>query len=76
MTVDGKHGRFEINRNAQLQEIPSMFVVGAREVASRQMVLRSRVHGDDGPVEVDAFVSRIPSEISDGHPMQGGSSVK
>ncbi len=50
-------------RNAQLQKIPYMLVVGAREAASRQVAVRTRAGQDEGAVDVDAFVKRILPEI-------------
>lgn len=50
-------------RNAQLQKIPYMLVLGAREVTNRQVAVRTRSGGDEGAISVDVFVKRILSEI-------------
>jgi len=63
-------------RNAQLQKILPKSVVGAREVANRQVALPARAGGEEGAVEMDAFVNRSLAEIRARHPIQGGSPVK
>lgn len=50
-------------RNVQLQKIPYMLVVGAREASQRQVSVRFRASGDEGALDLDAFVKRISSEI-------------
>ena len=50
-------------REAQLQKIPYMLVVGAREVKGDSVSLRSRSGGDLGEVPVKDFVERIVAEI-------------
>ncbi|MBV9081834.1 MAG: threonine--tRNA ligase, partial [Acidobacteriaceae bacterium] len=46
-------------REAQLQKIPYMLVVGAREAESGQVSVRNRKHGDQGAKSVDAFLADI-----------------
>ena len=53
-----------------------MLVVGAREVANRQVALRTRVCGDEGAVEMDVFVNRSLVAIQARHLIQGDSPVK
>jgi threonyl-tRNA synthetase len=50
-------------REAQLQKIPYMLVVGAREVKGDSVSLRARSGGDLGEVPVKEFVERIVAEI-------------
>jgi threonyl-tRNA synthetase len=45
-------------RDAQLQKIPFMLVVGAREAEHGQVAVRERGRGDTGAVPVDAFMNR------------------
>jgi threonyl-tRNA synthetase len=52
-------------REARLQRIPYMLVVGDKEVESRQVAVRSRDEGDLGPMDVKTFVDKIQQEISD-----------
>ncbi len=46
-------------REAQLQKIPYMLVVGDREAQAGQVAVRNRKHGDRGAVTVDDFVSHL-----------------
>jgi threonyl-tRNA synthetase len=46
-------------REAQLQKIPFMLVVGDREAQAGKVAVRNRKHGDQGAVTVDEFVERI-----------------
>jgi threonyl-tRNA synthetase len=46
-------------REAQLQKIPYMLVVGDREAASQQVALRTRKGGDQGSRPVDEVVAMI-----------------
>lgn len=50
-------------REAQLQKIPYMLVVGDREAASGQVAVRSRGAGDLGAAAVDVVISRLQDEI-------------
>jgi threonyl-tRNA synthetase len=45
-------------RDAQLQKIPFMLVVGDREVEDGTVAVRDRHHGDAGVMSVEAFASR------------------
>ncbi len=46
-------------REAQLQKIPYMLVVGDREAQAGQVSVRNRKLGDQGAVGVDEFISRL-----------------
>jgi threonyl-tRNA synthetase len=46
-------------REAQLQKIPYMLVVGDREAQSGSVSVRNRKHGDQGSKSVDEFLSEI-----------------
>jgi len=46
-------------REAQLQKIPYMLVVGDREAQAGQVAVRNRKHGDQGCTGVDDFVVRL-----------------
>ncbi|MDD2706445.1 MAG: threonine--tRNA ligase [Verrucomicrobiae bacterium] len=64
VTIDEKSDKIGAKiRNAQLQKIPYMLVIGAREVSSRQVALRTRAGRDEGAVDVEALVSRMLAEI-------------
>jgi threonyl-tRNA synthetase len=51
-------------REAQLQKIPYMLVVGDKEVAEGTVSVRSRSGGDLGPETVDGFVKKARQEES------------
>jgi threonyl-tRNA synthetase len=51
-------------REAQLQKIPYMLVVGDREAATGTLSVRHRAEGDLGSFTLDDFISRIVREIN------------
>ncbi len=46
-------------REAQLQKIPYMLVVGDREAQAGQVSVRNRKHGDQGAVALEEFIDRL-----------------
>ena len=50
-------------REAQLQKVPYMLVVGDKEEASGEVGVRNRKDGDLGAMKIEDFVSKIDSEI-------------
>ncbi len=51
-------------REAQLQKIPYMAIVGDKELQSNTISVRSRKNGELGALEVDKFVSDLLEEIA------------
>jgi threonyl-tRNA synthetase len=51
-------------REAQLQKVPFMLVVGVREAADGTVAVRSRTGGDEGAREVAAFVRAAREAIA------------
>lgn len=51
-------------REAQLEKIPYMLVIGDKEMEAGQVAIRSRKNGDMGTMAVDAFIEKIVEEIS------------
>ena len=51
-------------RNAQQEKVPYMIVVGAKEVESNTVAVRSRKQGDMGSVAVDEFIATLLDEIA------------
>ena len=51
-------------REAQLQKIPYMLVVGDREAAEGAVAVRSRSGGDQGSRPIDAFIASALAEIA------------
>ena len=50
-------------REAQMQKIPYMLVVGAKEEEENLVSVRSRFAGDEGQKSLDAFVASVAEEI-------------
>ena len=64
-TVDDRNEKVNFKiREAQLQKIPYMLVIGGREAEAGQVAVRHRRRGDLGPVVVDEFVKTITNEIA------------
>ena len=51
-------------REAQLEKVPYMLVIGDKEVQARTVGVRSRKDGDIGAVDVDEFIKNIKEEIA------------
>ena len=64
-------------RQAQLEKIPYMAVVGAREAESGQIALRSRVAGDLGAMAIAEAIARLKQEEAERRPSEAavGSAV-
>lgn len=52
-------------REAQLEKIPYMLVIGEKELESGTVAVRSRKNGDMGSVSVDEFIATITKEIAE-----------
>ena len=50
-------------REAQMQKIPYMIVLGDKEVEENKIAVRSRKDGDLGKMEVEGFIAKITEEI-------------
>ena len=63
-TVDDRNEKVNIKiREAQLQKVPYMLVVGDREQQSGEVAVRNRKHGDQGAKPLAEFVSEIRKVI-------------
>ena len=51
-------------REAQLQKIPYMLVVGDREQASETVAVRARAGGDQGAQALDQFIEAVKAEVA------------
>ncbi|MGI6541899.1 MAG: threonine--tRNA ligase [Limnochordia bacterium] len=51
-------------RQAQMEKIPYMLVVGDKEVENRQVAVRQRTAGDKGAIPLDDFVALVKSEVA------------
>lgn len=63
--VDGRNEKtgFKI-REAQVQKIPYMLVVGDREAEQGQVSVRHRENGDLGAMSLDDFLAKIKNELT------------
>ncbi|HSF17332.1 MAG TPA: threonine--tRNA ligase [Vicinamibacteria bacterium] len=52
-------------REAQLKKIPFMLVAGDKEKETGTVAVRNRKDGDEGPVQLADFVTRLESLVSD-----------
>lgn len=50
-------------RKAQLEKVPYMLVMGAKEVEANAVAVRSRKAGDVGQMPVDEFIAKLQEEI-------------
>jgi threonyl-tRNA synthetase len=50
-------------RDAQMQKVPYMLVMGGREVEQGTVAVRSRTAGDLGAMKLEAVVSRLTEEV-------------
>jgi threonyl-tRNA synthetase len=51
-------------RQAQMEKIPYMLVVGDKEMENRQVAVRQRAEGDKGAVSLDDFVALVQAEVA------------
>ena len=52
-------------REAQLQKVPYMLVIGDREAAEGTVAVRTRAGGDQGAMKLDAFLATVAAEVRD-----------
>ena len=52
-------------REAQLQKIPYMLVIGDKEVETNTLSVRSRKNGDEGSMSVEEFIAKSKKEVED-----------
>ncbi len=50
-------------REAQLQKVPYMLIVGDREAEARNVSVRTRSQGDRGAESVEAFIAALEAEV-------------
>jgi threonyl-tRNA synthetase len=50
-------------REAQVEKVPYMLVVGDKEMEGRAVSIRSRKDGDQGSIDLNEFVKRIKEEV-------------
>ena len=47
-----------------MEKVPYMLVIGAKEIESNAVAVRSRKSGDIGQMQVDEFIDKIQEEIT------------
>ena len=63
--VDGRVEKIGYKiREAQLQKVPYMLVIGDREVTEGAVAVRSRTGGDRGSSSIDTFLTAAQAEIT------------
>ena len=50
-------------REAQMEKVPFMLVIGDKERENGQVAVRTRRGGDEGAMSVEAFCNRILEEV-------------
>ncbi len=53
----------ELVREAQVEKIPYMRVVGEKEQTAKAVAVRDRVDGDIGAIPLDALIQRLTDEL-------------
>ncbi|MDQ2944615.1 MAG: threonine--tRNA ligase, partial [Acidobacteriota bacterium] len=70
-TVDDRKEKVNLKiRDAQMQKIPYMLVVGDREAQNQSVSVRNRKHGDQGVKTVDEFLAGIQQLIANKTPAE------
>ncbi|MBI3990938.1 MAG: threonine--tRNA ligase [Candidatus Omnitrophica bacterium] len=52
-------------RDAQINKVPYMLIIGKREEEKSLVAVRSRAKGDEGAIELNGFIDRIKEEIKE-----------
>ncbi len=70
-SIDERNEKVNLKiREAQLQKIPFMLVLGDREQQNAQVAVRNRKHGDQGAKSVEAFLAEIRALIDSKAPSE------
>jgi threonyl-tRNA synthetase len=65
ISVDDRSEKVNLKiRDAQMQKVPYMLVVGGREADAGQVAVRHRKRGDLGPTSVEEFIRTVTAEIA------------
>src|SRR5579863_5465911 len=65
VTVDDRKEKVNLKiRDAQLQKVPYMLVIGDREAEAGSVAVRHRKRGDLGPTSVEEFLKTVTAEIA------------
>jgi threonyl-tRNA synthetase len=70
-TIDERSEKVNLKiRDAQMQKVPYMLVVGDREQQNHQVAVRNRKHADQGAKPVEAFLAEIHQLIDNKTPSE------
>jgi threonyl-tRNA synthetase len=50
-------------REAEMQKIPYLLIIGDKEIVSNSVAVRKRNKGDLGQMQVEKFIEKIKNEI-------------
>ena len=65
MELDERNEKINLKiREAQLQKIPYMLVIGDREAQAGEVSVRNRKAGDQGAIGLDEFIGKISGVIA------------
>jgi threonyl-tRNA synthetase len=64
--INDKSGRMQHKiRDAEVQKIPYMLVVGSKEAQAESVSVRERSKGDLGPMKLADFADKIATEVKE-----------
>ncbi len=64
MEVNDKSGTLQGKiREAALQKVPYLGIIGDKEIAENAISIRGRVEGDEGQIKIPDFLHRLADEI-------------
>ena len=64
MEVDSRNEKIGYKiREAQLEKVPYMLVVGQKEIENNEVGVRSRADGDVGAIKLQEFVNKVSEEV-------------
>lgn len=64
-TIDERLAKMQKKvRDAEVEKIPYMAIIGEREVSSNSVSVRSKQKGDQGAMKVDDFIKKLKQEIN------------
>ncbi len=66
VTTDSRGAKVQAKiRDAQLELIPYMAIIGPKEAETGSVALRDRIEGDLGSMSIDAAIAKLQKEVSD-----------
>jgi threonyl-tRNA synthetase len=50
-------------REAQLEKVPYMLIIGGREVTQKKVAVRTRTGGEQGTMTIEGFAKKVLEEV-------------